>query len=186
MCSLAERPIQATRSLWRAGSGTRRCASTRASSSVKGSAPALEHVHMDSRYVARYHNPASHESAPLPRKLPGLNGFTNAGPGSSAGSSSISSPLDALEQHGRHESENRRRLSGETDNGSFRSTPSAKARKTALLFPGSGSQYVGMCQFLNDNFQAAREVWEEAEDVSPAADFRFHQIFARAFVIMCY
>jgi acyl transferase domain-containing protein len=42
------------------------------------------------------------------------------------------------------------------------SAPSAP-KKTALLFPGSGSQYVGMISFLLKEFKVARETWEEAE-----------------------
>jgi len=42
-------------------------------------------------------------------------------------------------------------------------------KKTALLFPGTGSQYVGMCSFLLDNYQTARDVWREAEE--SLADF---------------
>lgn len=42
------------------------------------------------------------------------------------------------------------------------SAVSTGPKKTALLFPGSGSQYVGMITFL-DQFKAARDTWEEAE-----------------------
>jgi hypothetical protein len=37
--------------------------------------------------------------------------------------------------------------------------------KLAVLFPGAGSQYVGMGAFLLKHYKAAREVWEEAEEV---------------------
>ena len=42
---------------------------------------------------------------------------------------------------------------------------SSKPVKTALLTPGSGSQYVGMGSFLLEDSKTAREVWEEAEEV---------------------
>ncbi len=36
---------------------------------------------------------------------------------------------------------------------------------TALVFPGQGSQKVGMGKDLNDNFQVAREVFETIDDI---------------------
>ena len=36
--------------------------------------------------------------------------------------------------------------------------------KTALIFPGQGSQYAGMGKFLADNFPVARATFEEADD----------------------
>ncbi|WP_310551834.1 ACP S-malonyltransferase [Paenibacillus glufosinatiresistens] len=38
-------------------------------------------------------------------------------------------------------------------------------QKTALLFPGQGSQYVGMGKSLHDQYAVARETFEEAQDV---------------------
>ncbi|NLW46320.1 MAG: ACP S-malonyltransferase, partial [Firmicutes bacterium] len=37
--------------------------------------------------------------------------------------------------------------------------------KLALLFPGQGSQYIGMGEMYYKNFSAARMVFEEANDV---------------------
>ncbi|MGB9627936.1 MAG: ACP S-malonyltransferase [Thermodesulfobacteriota bacterium] len=37
-------------------------------------------------------------------------------------------------------------------------------KKTAFIFPGQGSQYVGMGKELSDNFKVAKEVFEEADE----------------------
>lgn len=37
--------------------------------------------------------------------------------------------------------------------------------KFAAIFPGQGSQYVGMGKFLHNNYQAAREIFNMADDV---------------------
>lgn len=46
---------------------------------------------------------------------------------------------------------------------SYRVTKSLATPKHALLFPGSGSQYVGMGHFLKD-YEGAKAVWDEAEE----------------------
>ena len=35
---------------------------------------------------------------------------------------------------------------------------------TAIVFPGQGSQFVGMVKDFYDNFSEAREVFQEVED----------------------
>lgn len=42
--------------------------------------------------------------------------------------------------------------------------PSAKKISFAAIFPGQGSQYIGMGKFLYDNHQTAREIFELAND----------------------
>ena len=37
--------------------------------------------------------------------------------------------------------------------------------QTAIVFPGQGSQIVGMGKDLYDNFSAAKEVFQEIDDV---------------------
>ena len=40
-----------------------------------------------------------------------------------------------------------------------------KTQKTALLFPGQGSQYIGMGKDFYENFKEAREVFHKANEV---------------------
>lgn len=44
-----------------------------------------------------------------------------------------------------------------------------KRKKTALIFPGQGSQYVAMCRDIYRSFRSARSVWHLAEEalISP-------------------
>lgn len=46
--------------------------------------------------------------------------------------------------------------------GEFKGT--LKPKKTALIFPGQGSQYVAMCRDIYRSFRSARSVWHEAEE----------------------
>lgn len=39
-----------------------------------------------------------------------------------------------------------------------------KPKKTALIFPGQGSQYVAMCRDIYRSFRSARSVWHLAEE----------------------
>lgn len=43
---------------------------------------------------------------------------------------------------------------------------SAKDSKTAFLFPGQGSQAIGMCKDLYDEFHPVREIFETAQDIT--------------------
>ncbi len=38
-------------------------------------------------------------------------------------------------------------------------------KKTALVFPGQGSQIVGMGKDLNENFASAKEVFKKLDDI---------------------
>lgn len=51
--------------------------------------------------------------------------------------------------------------------GEFRGT--LRRKKTALIFPGQGSQYVAMCRDIYRSFRSARSVWHLAEEalISP-------------------
>ena len=37
---------------------------------------------------------------------------------------------------------------------------------TAIIFPGQGSQYVNMSMDFNENFDVARKVFQEIEDIT--------------------
>lgn len=41
---------------------------------------------------------------------------------------------------------------------------SLRPKKTALIFPGQGSQYVAMCRDIYRSFRSARSVWHTAEE----------------------
>ena len=37
---------------------------------------------------------------------------------------------------------------------------------TAIIFPGQGSQYIGMSMDFNENFDVAKKVFQEIEDIT--------------------
>lgn len=127
-------------------------------------------------YYRRYRDPSSHDALPQPT-------FASSHAISSQHSyhSALSSAASQQPHHSAQLAEFEKAWSKlpatSTPGGSSASISTSAAvrqRKSALLFPGSGSQYVGMTAFLLDNFKAARDVWAEAEDVSHDFFSSFH------------
>lgn len=53
-------------------------------------------------------------------------------------------------------------------------------KKVALLFPGSGSQYVGMGKYLYDNYKSAKDIFEEADHL---LDYKLSEIILKGNII---
>lgn len=162
-----------------AGSGSQSAARSRSltdSGASTGRLNALP-VHLQRSYRARYRDPETHE-APVQSTSTSYNYIYPRQASSQPPSRQHHAPQptsstrsNVVPSKNREEMENRwvpadpaidthRPLS----NVAHPSSSSGPA-KTALLTPGSGSQYVGMGQFLLQNYKSARDVWEEAEEV---------------------
>ncbi|GAA5832858.1 hypothetical protein JCM11251_000507 [Rhodosporidiobolus azoricus] len=128
----------------------------------------------DPKYLSRYRDPSRHDLTPT-RSLPkrGLETSSRVRPATSQNNLEQQSSAESDKGNGREAGRIRRnRLEMESlwSGGDF-SPPipldSYRAQTTrpkhALLFPGSGSQYIGMGAFLKDD-AAAKEVWSEAEE----------------------
>ena len=126
----------------------------------------------DPSYLARYRNPVNHER-PLAR--PPCSKHTSP-PSTSAADCPISTATreDYRKREQERETPRSRRLEmerlwsgGEASPPiplhSYRVSKSLAKPKHALLFPGSGSQYVGMGHFLQ-GYAGAKAVWDEAEE----------------------
>lgn len=184
MRPLSQRTVQESASSFRRVTGARRDGSTSASSSKAAPrAAAYDYVtSFDSRYIARYRDPAQHDLEPMPRRyarnpshfsLPSPVSLTAASATSSfpgtplfPGSASHGLPTNNVHfvpRRPRSEAESSSKSRAKELQKRSSDREGGKAKETALLFPGSGSQYVGMNAFL-EKYKSAREVWEEAED----------------------
>ena len=59
---------------------------------------------------------------------------------------------------------------------------------TAIIFPGQGSQFIGMAKDFYDNFKETREVFEEVQDTSKITikcSFNLHTILLRSDSHLC-
>lgn len=135
----------------------------------------FEPLVLDSRYIGHYRDPSKHDSFALPISRRGraawfapstVNPIVAGPPGNvdiaDRQSKARSARREMEKAWGATTSDSTTANTSKTSSKQARSSPPL----TALLMPGSGSQYVGMASFL-DKFKAARETWEEAEYVGP-------------------
>ena len=163
-------------------SSSSRRASTQASKVARAAAAYDYATTFDSRYIARYRDPAQHDIPPVRHRTSRvasqfpfasssslyaapINAST-AGTTLSTASANHGMPISAVPRRPKQDTEST--VVGSSKDRSAAAQRSAsnskgKAKETALLFPGSGSQYVGMNAFL-DKYKSARETWDEAED----------------------
>lgn len=122
----------------------------------------------DPSYVARYRDPNKFSLNRKPKPS------SNSNPIASTSNINSATREDYRRREKARETPRSRRLEMEaawsggdfsppvpTEN--YRLANNTSLSKHALLFPGSGSQYVGMGHFLKD-YPAAEKIWEEAEE----------------------